>query len=115
MERTMHVMEAVIGCLALAALPACGPSAPDLDDVKRDQREILFRLGRLDRSVEGAATQPAAAPAAPEVKTYPDEDVVDLVGVRLHLGRCGGRRARRSRSSSSPTSSVRRAATRATW
>jgi len=76
----MHVMEAVIGCLALAALPACGPSAPDLDDVKRDQREILFRLGRLDRSVEGAATQPAAAPAAPEVKTYPDKVYEILVG-----------------------------------
>src|SRR5438552_18081227 len=73
MERAMHVMEAVIGCLALAALPACGPSAPDLDDVHRDQRELLFRLGRLDRSVEGAAPQPAAAPAAPVVKTYPDE------------------------------------------
>ena len=68
----MRVPRVVIGSLTLAALPACGPSGPDLDQVTRDQREIFFKLGRLERSVEQAATQPAAAAAAPEPK-YPDK------------------------------------------
>jgi len=72
MVNAMRVPRVVIGSLTLAALPACGPSGPDLDQVTRDQREIFFKLGRLERSVEQAATQPAAAAAAPEPK-YPDK------------------------------------------
>jgi protein-disulfide isomerase len=67
-----RVMRVVIGSLALGSFPACGRSAPDLDQVTRDQREIFFKLGRLERSIEQAATQPAAAAAAPEPK-YPDK------------------------------------------
>jgi protein-disulfide isomerase len=67
-----RVMRVVIGSVALGGFPACGRSVPDLDQVTRDQREIFFKLGRLERSVEQAATQPAAATAAPAPK-YPDK------------------------------------------
>src|SRR5437588_290907 len=44
MVNAMRVPRVVIGSLTLAALPACGPSGPDLDQVTRDQREIFVKL-----------------------------------------------------------------------
>ncbi len=68
----MHVTKSLIAPLALVALAACNSSTPDLAEVEHDQREIFFRLGRLERSVEQAAT-PTPSPAAPEPKKYPDK------------------------------------------
>ena len=66
----MLVTKILLAPLALVA--ACGSSTPEFEEVLRDQREIFRKLGRLERSVEVAAT-PAAAPAAPEPKKYPDK------------------------------------------
>ncbi len=57
-----------------AAVAGCDPQGADLEEVKKDQREIFFRLGSLDRTIQQAGTQPAAPakPAADEPrKDYP--------------------------------------------
>src|SRR5262249_49177884 len=66
----------ILRSVALVALAACDPNAPELDEMKRDQREMLFRLGQIDRSVQQAATQPAPTPTPTPAEPKKDPDKV---------------------------------------
>ncbi len=49
--------------LALVAVGGCDHPSEDLEQVRRDQREILFRLGSLAKAIEQAGSRaPTAAP-----------------------------------------------------
>ena len=48
--------------LALVAVGGCDRRSEDLEEVRRDQREILFRLGALAKAIEQAGSRaPTAA------------------------------------------------------
>src|SRR5206468_2919334 len=56
-----------------AEVAGCDPKGADLEEVKKDQREIFFKLGSLDKTIQQVGTQPAApaAAAAEPRKDYP--------------------------------------------
>ena len=58
-----------------AAVAGCDPKGADLEEVKKDQREIFFKLGSLDKAVQQVGRQPAApaAAAAEPRKDYPNK------------------------------------------
>ena len=72
---------------ALLALGGCGRD-PALEEVLGDQREILYKLGGLEKSLQGAAS-PSAAPAPHVVeddKVYPDRIYTIPVGDSAVIG-----------------------------
>ena len=55
----------MIACsFVAAAVAGCDPKGADLEEVKKDQREIFFKLGSLDKAIQQVGTQPAAPAAA---------------------------------------------------
>jgi protein-disulfide isomerase len=66
----------MIACsFVAAAVAGCDPKGADLEEVKKDQREIFFKLGSLDKAVQQVGAQPAApaAAAAEPRKDYPNK------------------------------------------
>jgi len=61
--------------LALITVTGCGRGSDKLDEIKQDQREILFRLGTLTKEIEQAA---ARAPAAADAGS-PQPKALDIV------------------------------------
>src|SRR6185295_6832556 len=61
--------------LALITVTGCGRGSDKLDEIKQDQREILFRLGTLTKEIEQAA---ARAPAAADAES-PQPKALDIV------------------------------------
>jgi len=58
-----------LGIGALAVLLACGPSADDVDQLKNQQKDILGKLGDLDKKLDqAAAARQQAAPAQREME-----------------------------------------------
>ena len=43
--------------LALVAVAGCDRRSEELEEVRRDQREILFRLGALAKAIEQAGSR----------------------------------------------------------
>jgi len=69
----MRIPSVVVLPVALVALCGCGQD-PGLQEVLQDQREILYKLGGLEKTLQLAANRPAGP--APNVvdddKVYPD-------------------------------------------
>jgi protein-disulfide isomerase len=79
----------VVGCgLAVALLVGCDPKAPDFEDVKKDQREILYKLGGLDKSIQQMGSKPAGEPSgfAEQRKDYPNKIYTIPVGTSAVKG-----------------------------
>ena len=65
---------------ALLPLVGCGQD-PAFDEIQHDQREILYRIGGLEKTIEYAATQPAAPPTVVEDSgVHPDKVYTIPVG-----------------------------------
>ena len=58
----------VLIALMLAAVTGCGRRSEDLEEISRDQREILFRLGALAKAIQQAGSQ---APSAADLGKQP--------------------------------------------
>ena len=58
----------VLIALMLAAVGGCGRRSEDLEQISRDQREILFRLGALAKAIQQAGSQ---APSAADLGKQP--------------------------------------------
>ena len=54
--------------VVLVAVSGCNRRSEDLEEIRRDQREILFRLGSLTKAIEQAGRQ---APAAADLGNQP--------------------------------------------
>ena len=54
--------------VVLVAVSGCNRRSEDLEEIRRDQREILFRLGSLTKAIEQAGSR---APAAAELGNQP--------------------------------------------
>jgi protein-disulfide isomerase len=54
----------IVALALFSALPACGPSSADVEELKKGQKEILAKLEDLSKK---AAAAPAAAPARPQI------------------------------------------------
>jgi protein-disulfide isomerase len=54
----------------------CQERSTDLDEVMKDQREIFYRIGALEKSIQFAATAPA--PATPPPKPVDPDKVWDI-------------------------------------
>jgi len=62
---------------ALALLAACGGGPQDLKEIRDGQRQIMAKLGDLEKKVEQMGARPAAAPGQPDpskVYTIPAGD-----------------------------------------
>ena len=59
-------MRKVAGLSLLALLAACGTNSDDLKKVQDSQRQILAKLGDLEKKVEQISARPAA-PQAPQM------------------------------------------------
>src|SRR3989442_9693714 len=61
-----HQMLRAVALIAavLVAVNGCNRRSEDLEEIRRDQREILFKLGSLTKAIEKAGKQepPTAAP-----------------------------------------------------
>jgi len=78
----MRIATLLLLGVILCSLPGCGQD-PAFDEIQSDQREIFYRLGGLEKTIQIAATQPA--PAAPTVvdnsdRVYPDKVYTIPVG-----------------------------------
>jgi protein-disulfide isomerase len=61
-----------IALAALAIMIACGPSPQDVSELTQQQKEILAKLGEVDKKLDQLAKAPPAA-ARPQ---QPDADTV---------------------------------------
>jgi len=50
----------------LAILAACGGSPQDIKDIREGQRQIMAKLGELEKKVDQIGARPAAAPGQPD-------------------------------------------------
>jgi protein-disulfide isomerase len=62
-------MLAVIG--GLVVLSACGPSPQDVNEIREQQKQILAKLGEIEKAIEQAATRIAPQPQ-PQRPSGPD-------------------------------------------
>ena len=76
----MRIPAVLLLAAMLASLPGCAQD-PAFDEIQSDQREIFYRLGGLEKTIQVAASQPAAAPTIIENdRVYPDKVYTIPVG-----------------------------------
>ena len=63
-----HQMLRAVALIAvvLVAVSGCNRRSEDLEEIRRDQREILFRLGSLTKAIEQAGSRAPAQPGLSE-------------------------------------------------
>ena len=54
------------GLVVLAVLAACGANSEDMKEIRDGQRQIMAKLGDLEKKVEQGARPAAAGPAQPD-------------------------------------------------
>src|SRR5262245_51510994 len=71
----MHIPGMIVCLVVVAALVGCDPDGADFEDVKKDQREMFYKLGGLDKLIQQMGTKPAGAPSGIEEarRDYPDK------------------------------------------
>jgi protein-disulfide isomerase len=65
-------------CFSLLALAACNDSSKDMDELRSQQRQILAKLGDIEKKLEGGA---AREPREPRGRTGPDPEKVQDIPV----------------------------------
>jgi protein-disulfide isomerase len=69
-------------CFCVVALAACGnPSKQDMDELRNQQRQILAKLGDIEKKLEGGAGREAREPREPRGRTGPDPEKVHEIPV----------------------------------
>jgi hypothetical protein len=74
--RKMRHLEHGLGVALVAVLVACGPSPEDMVDIRSNQKQILNKLGDVDKQLTQVATAAAQRPAAPPAQPQEDPNKV---------------------------------------
>jgi len=72
----MRHLEHGLGITLVAVLVACGPSPEDMVDIRSNQKQIMNKLGELDKELTQVATAAAQRPAPPPAPPQQDPNKV---------------------------------------